>query len=336
MPAYLKFFALERSPFEGEAQSGVVLGTKALRAAFEAIRSGLSEEAARICVSGGAGLGKTSLARSLPKLLRDEALVAVVLDPSGSWDSLRESIAGQWGLPAGSLARSALLETARSHRLVLVIDRGEAASIDLLDHLDVLLSYRTPDDKPVVQSVVLANLAAGDHREPPPLLWWLDRIHTLQLEFAPLPRSAIAPYIDKHLARAGWQGESLFTREAAHAIHELTGGIPGEVGRFCESLLSEAAAQDVSLIDADFVLALCEDDEAEAPGAGLVTQAEASEAPIGGEASEGAGDSELVSEAEVRVTGVIRCQARSCTHLSLARSSRLRPKPPRASTPRGP
>jgi type II secretory pathway predicted ATPase ExeA len=285
MSAYLKFFALERSPFEGAAQSSVVLGTKALRSAFEAIRSGLSEDAARICVSGGPGLGKTSLARSLPKLLRDEALVALILDPSGSWDSLRESIASQWSLPAGSLARSSLLEAARDHRLVLVIDRGEAASIDLLDHLDILLSYRTPDDKPVVQSVVLANLAAGDREEPPPLIWWLDRIHTLQLEFAPLPRSAIAPYIDKHLARAGWQGKSLFAPEAAHAIHELTGGIPGEVGRVCERLLSEAATQHLSEIDADFVLAIC-DDESGAADAGKLAQEEADTAPIGDDASQ--------------------------------------------------
>jgi len=43
MPAYLKYFELERSPFEGRAQSKVVLGTRALRDAFKAIRVGLDE-----------------------------------------------------------------------------------------------------------------------------------------------------------------------------------------------------------------------------------------------------------------------------------------------------
>ena len=89
MSAYLKFFELEQSPFEGKAQSKVVLGTRALRDAFAAIRDGLSEGSARICVNGGPGLGKTSLARSLPKLLGDTARVAVVLDPSIPWESLR-------------------------------------------------------------------------------------------------------------------------------------------------------------------------------------------------------------------------------------------------------
>lgn len=65
MSAYLTFLELEQSPFEGKAQSQVVLGTRALRDAFGTIRSGLEEGASRICVSGGAGLGKTSLARAV-------------------------------------------------------------------------------------------------------------------------------------------------------------------------------------------------------------------------------------------------------------------------------
>ena len=69
MSSYLRFFELERSPFDGAGQSQVVLGTKALRAAFGAIQSGLEDGDSRICVGGDRGMGKTSLARALPKLL---------------------------------------------------------------------------------------------------------------------------------------------------------------------------------------------------------------------------------------------------------------------------
>jgi type II secretory pathway predicted ATPase ExeA len=102
MPAYLKYFELKQSPFEGKAQSKVVLGTRALRDAFKAIRDGLEEGSARICVSGGPGLGKTSLARSLPKLLGDTARVVLVRDPSVPWQSLRGQIAKRWGKPMDS------------------------------------------------------------------------------------------------------------------------------------------------------------------------------------------------------------------------------------------
>jgi type II secretory pathway predicted ATPase ExeA len=252
MSAYLKFFELEQSPFEGKAQSKVVLGTKALRDAFAAIREGLSEGSARICVNGGPGLGKTSLARSLPKLLGDTARVAIVLDPSIPWESLRGSIAKQWGLESEGLARSGLLEASRDLRLILVVDRAEQATEDFLDHLDIILSVRSEADEPAVQSVLLACLSS-QKAQPPPLLWWLDRIQTLQLEFAPIPREGVESYIHKHLKRAGWRGERIFNTEAALAIHGVTGGIPGDISRLCERLLAQAAEADLREIDAAFV-----------------------------------------------------------------------------------
>jgi MSHA biogenesis protein MshM len=261
MSAYLKFFELERSPFEGKAQAQVVLGTKALRDAFALIRDGLDEGDARICVSGGPGLGKTSLARALPKLLGDAARVAVVLDPDVSWESLRGSIAKQWGLATGGIARAALIKAARDRRLVLVIDQAERASEEFLDHLDIVLSYRSETDEPVVQSVLLARLSGSDQQELAPIVWWLDRIQTLQLEFAPLRRDGIESYIHKHLKRAGWRGEQIFSKEAALAIHEYTGGIPGEISRLCEGLLAEAAARDHHDISAAFVRSLCDEGE---------------------------------------------------------------------------
>jgi type II secretory pathway predicted ATPase ExeA len=253
MSAYLKFFELERSPFEPESQSKVVLGTKALRDALASIRSGLEEGAARICVNGQTGLGKTSLARALPKLLDKRERVAVILHPSTSWNSIRSSIARQWRVGEGGLARSNLLSFAREARLVLVVDQAETASIDILDHLDVLLSYRTEDDAPVVQSILFANLTRRPGSDPPPLIWWLDRIQTLELQFAPLPREGVGSYIQKHLKRAGWKQDSIFTDEASHAIHGYTGGIPGDVDRACERLLSEAADRNLREIDALFV-----------------------------------------------------------------------------------
>jgi len=258
MSAYLKFFELEQSPFEGKGQAQVVLGTRALRDAFTTIQTGLDEGASRICVNGARGLGKTSLARALPKLLGESARVALILDPTPSWEASRGTVAEQWGLESGGLARARLIEAACERKLVLVIDQAEEASEEFLDHLDVLLSYRSEHDTPVVQSVLLARLTTREGRAPSPLVWWLDRIQTLQLEFAPLPRDGIEVYIHKHLKRAGWRGDRLFSDEAARAIHGYSGGVPGEVSSLCERLLSEAAAQRLVAIDADFVHSSCD------------------------------------------------------------------------------
>ena len=259
MSTYLKYYALERSPFDGEAQSKVVLGTKALRDALDTVRAGIKEGASRICVNGGSGMGKTSLASALPKLLEDDVRVAVILHPGEDWNAHRRSLAKQWRLGEGGLSRASLLEASTESRLVLVIDEAETASEDFLDHLDVLLSYRSPEDQPIAQSVLFANLElvrkSGQAKpaEASPLLWWLDRIQTLQLEFAPLPRDGVDTYIQKHLKRAGWRGERIFSPDACYAIHEYSGGIPREVGRYAEELLVEASTRDLKSIEDELV-----------------------------------------------------------------------------------
>jgi len=253
MPAYLQFYELESSPFEDPSRSTLVLGTKALRDALSAIRSGLEEGTTRICVNGQAGLGKTSLARALPKLLEGRIRTAVILDPTRSWDALRSSIARQWRLAEGGLARSNLVALSSRDRLVVVLDRAEAATTEILDHLDVLLSYRGPNEEPVVQSVLFANLATHSKSEPAPLIWWLDQINTLELQFAPLPSTGVGSYIEKHLQRAGWSESSLFSSDATHAIHGYTKGVPGEIDRVCERLLVEAATRNLRQIEVGFV-----------------------------------------------------------------------------------
>jgi type II secretory pathway predicted ATPase ExeA len=130
--AYLKFFELERSPFDAKAQGQVVLGTRAIRDAFAAIESGIAEGASIICVNGGPGIGKTSLARALPKLLGDKARVALVPDPALSWESSRTTLARQWGIESGGV--------------VLVTDQAEKADEESLDYPDVPPSYRSESD----------------------------------------------------------------------------------------------------------------------------------------------------------------------------------------------
>ena len=196
-------------------------------------------------------------------MLGDKACVALVPDPALSWESSRTTLARQWGVESGGLARTALIEAATKRPLVLVIDQAEKADENFLYHLDVILSYRSKSDTPVVQSVLLARLGGetesdAPNKSPRPLIWWLDRIQTLQLEFAPLPRDGVQPYIHKHLKRAGWQGPELFSVDAALAIHGYTGGVPRKISALCESMLIDAAAQNLSEIDESFARGIFE------------------------------------------------------------------------------
>lgn len=87
LSAHLKFLESKYSLFDATAH--IVLGTRAIGDAFAPIESEIAEGASRVCAKGCPGMGKTSLARALPKLLGDKARIALVPVPA-LWGNPRE------------------------------------------------------------------------------------------------------------------------------------------------------------------------------------------------------------------------------------------------------
>jgi general secretion pathway protein A len=261
MATYLRFYQFDTSPFESSNQKrAMVLGTHSLRGAFKQVKNGLIEDAPRICLSGSEGIGKTSFCRALPRLLGDSAKVALVLNPRRSWREIRDSIAKQFELVGGAISRRALLEAgAETKQLVLVIDQAEHLSHESLDHLDILLQYKRDDGRQLLHCVMLANLDSAASGSEIPLFWWLDKLTTLQLQFSPIPLEGLRHYVEKHLAKAGWAGGELFTKDALEAIHRNTGGLPRAINELCEKILMKAGEQGLASISAEFIEVLCGD-----------------------------------------------------------------------------
>lgn len=273
MAAYLRFYQFDASPFEsGKAKRGLVLGTPSLRGALAKVKQSLNEGSPRICLTGSAGVGKTSFSRALPKLLADTAQVALILDPSKPWREIHTTIAKRFNLTEGAISRKALLAVRESGKnMVVIFDKAEALSHESLDHLDVLLQYKCEYGNQLLHCVMLADLDAASSGTDIPLLWWLDKFTTLQLQFSPIPAEGLRHYVEKHLAKAGWAGGELFTREALVAIHRNTGGIPRAINELCEKILIEGGRREINSISADFIDRLC-GDSIEVEGQTLATE----------------------------------------------------------------
>ncbi len=269
MATYLKYHQLERSPFEGAGSDRLVLATEALRRAYAEIKLGLDEGAPRICLGGGPGIGKSSLARALPKLLAQEAHCVLLRDPSRGWVRLKASIIKQLSLEAGQLSRASLVTARRDdRRIVLVIDEAEHLSAETLEHLDVVLGYKDDHGEQLVHGVLLANLEGAPRGHDIPLLWWLDKLTTRQLTLAAIPLSGLRSYIDKHLKKAGAADGSIFEDAAIAAIHRYTGGVPGAVSALCEQLLDKAASRNSPTVTEALVAGVF-GDRAETPARSL-------------------------------------------------------------------
>ncbi|MBW2724951.1 MAG: hypothetical protein JRE71_11220 [Deltaproteobacteria bacterium] len=231
-----------------------------MKGAFGRVKQGLGEGSPRICLSGSEGIGKTSFCRALPKLLADTAQTAVVLDPRKPWREVRATIAKKFKLDGGAISRKALIAAREgSKQLVLVIDQAEALSHESLDHLDILLQYKCDNGEQLLHCVMLADLDAASTGTEIPLLWWLDKFTTMQLQFSPIPVEGLRHYVEKHLAKAGWAGGELFTNEALTAIHRNTGGVPRAINELCEKILIEGGARAITSITDEFIEELCGD-----------------------------------------------------------------------------
>ena len=108
MATYLNFHQLECSPFEGHDSHQLVLATSSLRHAYAQIKAGLDEGSPRICLSGSSGIGKSSLARALPKLLASSARCVLVRECGSEWRRIKASIAKQLSLEGEKISRTSL------------------------------------------------------------------------------------------------------------------------------------------------------------------------------------------------------------------------------------
>jgi type II secretory pathway predicted ATPase ExeA len=266
MTGYLDFYGLKKAPFEVRFGRGLVLATAPLRKVLERLEAELQTVTQVVAVTGPSGIGRSSLARALPKSFRDWARVARIADPTLPWSELRGRIAVQLGLEDGRLSCSGLKAArAASGRLVLAVDGAEELAPETLDHLGVLLDHRAESGDPVLQCVMLVR-SDVDEPETAPVLGWLDSRSAPRVEFASLTPGLTRSYIEKRLRHAGRESRELFSRAAAAVVHRLSGGIPCAVNQVCDAALAEALRRAVEQVDADLVCeAWGEPQEAGAP-----------------------------------------------------------------------
>jgi MSHA biogenesis protein MshM len=252
MADVLDFFGLRRQPFAERARD-VVLATPPLRKVLERVRTDLAMGATHLLITGPGGIGKTSLARALPRVLRRSASVAgiaCVFDPTPEWGRLRTAIARDLALEGGALSRNSLLAACgHGRRHVVVVDDAHRLSYETLEHLGNLLRTTTSLGDPVCDCILLADPTTGER----PLQAWLEGLRCIELALEPLPASAICDYAHRRLRAAGWEGNRLFSEGACRAIHTITGGVPLAVNKVCNLVLIEAAARCRRWIDAELV-----------------------------------------------------------------------------------
>lgn len=247
------FYGLKKPPFCINDSSGPVFMTEPLRGAAQFVRRQLVHGTPTLCVSGSAGVGKSSLARALPKLTGGKWKLAMMSGRATCWDDLRSVLLREFGIGRDRITRDGLAEARAQHgKLLIVVDDAQYLSPELLERICILPQLRTQADEPVAQVLLLADPDAVDRERIRPLLAWLDE--GVQHEMKPLSSGEVHSYIDSRMRRAGWSGQPLITEPAAIALHRVSLGNPRRLSTACMDLLECAARRGLSLIDSEFVV----------------------------------------------------------------------------------
>jgi general secretion pathway protein A len=140
---------------------------------------------------------------------------------------------------------------------VLMIDEGQKLSVDMLEHLRVLLNYETNEYK-LLQVVIFAQMELLGRIAR--IRNFMDRV-ALKYIINPLSEPETAEMIQFRLRSAGLSAERrLFSPEAVAAVHRFTQGYPRRIAYLCHTALETLVMHEKLLVDHTLVEGLIHDE----------------------------------------------------------------------------
>ena len=245
---HLHHFGLADDPFRNDHHEKFTVETPSQTDALRRLDRGVRQARSLMALIGGAGAGKTMVARKLYEELEEEVFEAsmmVVLRGSADADWLVTRFAKQLGIDEAAPEREALIgqiyerlaiihEDGR-HAVLVVDDAQGLACRETLTEVCGLtrLEY---EDRRVLSIVLVGAPALRRALASDPLL-----AHHLEVQVTlpPFGREEAARYLWQRIQLAGGKPQILLPG-AVVGLHELSGGAPGRLNTLADNALFEA------------------------------------------------------------------------------------------------
>lgn len=231
---YTEHFGLNELPFTLTPNTHFFLNMPTHHEALNLIMVALAAGDGFVKVVGEVGTGKTLLCRKLLNALEDEGYVtAYIPNPYLSPDEFRKSLAQEIGLEVSSLEHFDLLDAINQQlisfaqeqkKVVLLVDEAQAIPEETIEALRLLTNLETESSK-LFQVVLFGQPELDELLGRESLRQLLQRI-TFSYQLSHLDNEAVEHYIEQRVHRAGFQGMSLFKRDAALKIAQASAGTP--------------------------------------------------------------------------------------------------------------
>lgn len=245
---YLNFFNLKKEPFQITPDPEFLFLSASHREALASIIYGIEKRKGFIAITGGVGLGKTTIFRSfLERINKRQIRTVYIFNPNVSFKSLLKTIFQELDIAPRSdeimdlvnqLHEVLIEEYRQGHNIVLAIDEAQNIPIPTLENLRMLSNLETSKDK-LIQIVLIGQPEFEEMLNLHELRQIKQRV-AMRSTIMPLTQKESAAYIRHRLARAQADGDAVFSDEAIRKISQKANGIPRIINILCDNALVTA------------------------------------------------------------------------------------------------
>jgi general secretion pathway protein A len=265
---YAAYFGLKENPFNLSPEPRYLFLSEQHRDALNCLIYGIKEKKGFVLISGGIGLGKTTICRSLLGSLDDSVETALIFNTAVSDIELLETVVKEYGITIKNKLKTKKIyidalnsfllgNYAAGKTAVLLIDEAQNLSHGVLEQIRMLSNLETETEK-LIQIILIGQPELANTLMLPALRQLNERI-TVRYDLKPLSPAEVRNYIEHRLKIAEGPGSLKFTKGAFNLIYKFSEGIPRRINALCDRALLIAYTKNVSKIDRRIVTLTVED-----------------------------------------------------------------------------
>jgi general secretion pathway protein A len=242
---YKNFYKLEKDPFHITPDPKFLYQSERHKQALASIIYGIEKRKGFVAITGGVGVGKTTVIRAYLEKAADAGLKVIYLfQPNISFYELVRSIHRELGLEqaAADLVEMvdglhlALIELYRQGKTaVIIIDEAQNMPVETLENLRMLSNLETPTER-LIQIVLVGQTELEELLERYELRQLNQRI-AIRSRIDPLSEKESYTYIQHRLMIAGLEKQTIFSKRALDIIVKEAQGVPRLLNVLCDNAL---------------------------------------------------------------------------------------------------
>jgi general secretion pathway protein A len=258
---YQAHFGLNKQLFDtGIAQDAAVFRSPKHEPLFAHLKLAFGSPDAVVTLTGGAGVGKTTLASAAVRASTTRLALAWINGTPTNAAELLELLLTELGCNAHRTTRIERMQmwrqflsemSATDSRVFIVVERTEDLAHEVLRALDALTAA-DQSGSAGANVLLLGQSSLDRHLAAQPLDSLRQRIR-LRLRVAPFDAKDAEDYLRLHVTRAGGDLERLFAPGALATVHRYSGGVARVINNLCETALTLAASEGKTQLTAELI-----------------------------------------------------------------------------------